>query len=1094
MAMEETIGTAVVELEADFSQLEKAMKDLEKTMEKVLKDLEKVVEREMKGISNAFENGMDDADRAIQNSMGDIEDSFRDGMGDSERAVDQGMGDIESAMRNGIDDAEQSIDNSMQDIESSFRDGMRDSERAVDQGMQDIENSVEDGASNMEDTINNAVTGIVAAFAAIGIGAFTVASDFEKANGTLQVALGLTAEEADATLEHVEDLWLKGFGQNIEDATSKVALAKQALGDINDVDFDKVVQAADALEKKMGVDFNDTLKTVDTMMNVFGMTGEEAMDVIVTGFQMGLDKSGDFLDTLNEYSGYFNSIGLDAEDMLNILNAGLEAGAFNADKVADAVKEFNIRIKDGSDTSREAIQDLGMDYDQLSKDIAAGGEKGEAAFHAIVVAISQIEDPIERNRIGVALFGTQWEDLESTVVTAMANAGDSVGEMEGKTDEVIKTMENEHKGTWEDIWRQMQEAMKPVGEELMRLADQYMPAFEAAMGGLAELSKAFAGVSQNTVANAASWTILGLTIWGVADKLFQFKKTFKDFDDMLKNSKGGGLKAFMDLLKNTGNHGGRLTRIFGGFLRIGPALGSMFAALATPVGLIVAAVVAAGAAFAALWVNWDKVTNETFEWIDVLAVAVPAITVAVGAVKTFFQMFEDGIPAFDAFDLKVSDSTAKTMNDYMAMEDSATTSLYNMTWGVLPTTAEALTSLQSQFATLADGVIKNFQKQRDESIAILEEQMATSVLMTSQEKEEILKLVNDKYTEQIKTVDDGKKRINEILEAAKNEGRTITQAEQNEIIAIKNKQRELAVQAATTSKEEQELILNKLKDSATEITARQAAAVVANSKKQMDETIKNAEKEKEERIANADNLYYNLGSISEQQYKDLVADANKQYTETVGWSKKQHSEVVKEAQEQAGEHAGWVDWETGEIMSYWQKMGQDIGKNAKTIQGLLGDLQGVYQTLRTEVLKIIGSMTGGWDDFSAQVAESVEVARKAINGFIKKYNSMSLSVPTIDIPGVGKVGGFSWSPPDIPYLAKGGLTTGPTLAMIGEGRHEEAVVPLSDKVFGKLADGIMDRMGGGSGVTNNITTTASPSDIQRYTERALRKQALNWGL
>lgn len=50
-------------------------------------------------------------------------------------------------------------------------------------------------------------------------------------------------------------------------------------------------------------------------------------------------------------------------------------------------------------------------------------------------------------------------------------------------------------------------------------------------------------------------------------------------------------------------------------------------------------------------------------------------------------------------------------------------------------------------------------------------------------------------------------------------------------------------------------------------------------------------------------------------------------------------------------------------------------------------------------------------------------------------------------------------------LAEGGLATGPTLAMIGEGKYKEAVVPLSDRVFDRLADGI-NSAGGKGGATN----------------------------
>lgn len=45
-------------------------------------------------------------------------------------------------------------------------------------------------------------------------------------------------------------------------------------------------------------------------------------------------------------------------------------------------------------------------------------------------------------------------------------------------------------------------------------------------------------------------------------------------------------------------------------------------------------------------------------------------------------------------------------------------------------------------------------------------------------------------------------------------------------------------------------------------------------------------------------------------------------------------------------------------------------------------------------------------------------------------------------------------PPLIPKLASGGLAYGPTLAMIGEGRDREAVLPLNQSVYAEIAKGI----------------------------------------
>ncbi|WP_068775779.1 hypothetical protein [Paenibacillus sp. FJAT-26967] len=102
----------------------------------------------------------------------------------------------------------------------------------------------------------------------------------------------------------------------------------------------------------------------------------------------------------------------------------------------DAVKEFNIRSKDGSKSSGEAFKALGMDGAKMSQIFAKGGPEAQASFKKVVAAISSIKDPVKKNAVGVGLFGTQFEDLEKDVVAAMGTARsqfdmskDTMGEM-----------------------------------------------------------------------------------------------------------------------------------------------------------------------------------------------------------------------------------------------------------------------------------------------------------------------------------------------------------------------------------------------------------------------------------------------------------------------------------------------------------------------------------------------------------------------------------------------------------------------------------------------------------------------------------------
>lgn len=87
---------------------------------------------------------------------------------------------------------------------------------------------------------------------------------------------------------------------------------------------------------------------------------------------------------------------------------------------------------------------------------------------------------------------------------------------------------------------------------------------------------------------------------------------------------------------------------------------------------------------------------------------------------------------------------------------------------------------------------------------------------------------------------------------------------------------------------------------------------------------------------------------------------------------------------------------------------------------------------------------GLWEAITGAVKGGVNGMISALNWFIDKVNSISIGpLPDWGILGeyAGAEIGFNLS--KIPMLADGGIATGPTLAMIGEGNEDEAVLPLS---------------------------------------------------
>lgn len=82
-----------------------------------------------------------------------------------------------------------------------------------------------------------------------------------------------------------------------------------------------------------------------------------------------------------------------------------------------------------------------------------------------------------------------------------------------------------------------------------------------------------------------------------------------------------------------------------------------------------------------------------------------------------------------------------------------------------------------------------------------------------------------------------------------------------------------------------------------------------------------------------------------------------------------------------------------------------------------------------------------WKPIGEGFKAAIDFIKGIWNTFVRFWNSIQVSVPSIDIPLVGTVGGFTIGLPDLPMLASGGIVNDPTLAIIGE-KGPEAVIPL----------------------------------------------------
>ena len=196
------------------------------------------------------------------------------------------------------------------------------------------------------------------------------------------------------------------------------------------------------------------------------------------------------------------------------------------------------------------------------------------------------------------------------------------------------------------------------------------------------------------------------------------------------------------------------------------------------------------------------------------------------------------------------------------------------------------------------------------------------------------------------------------------------------------------------------------------------------------------------------------------------------------------------------------------ITQAFQNMGKAILKTiadsvaqwiaAQIKQAVLGRMLQSQQTAAS--VAAAQAQLPAWSSLAQQVSMATFGASAAA-GLAAWSSSTAAGVAQATALGaVGNFGGSfgaAFSAKSMPALAEGGLAYGTTIAQIGEGKYQEAVLPLSDTVFDRLGEGI-NRSNGGMGAGGGITLNVSAIDAESFGSfletrggRALRQFLVN---
>ena len=485
-------------------------------------------------------------------------------------------------------------------------------------------------------TAAKAVAGIGIAAASAAAGLFVkTGQDYIRTMNGIQAQTGVTGEELKEFGQIAQDIYKTGKGesfQEIADALVNIRQSSKLAGD----ELKTAANAALLLKDSFGMETAETTRAATALMKNFGISAEEAYGLIAYGAQNGANRNGDLVDILNEYSVHYKALGLNANQFVDTLVKGADAGSFSIDKIGDAIKEFNIRSKDASDSSAEAFKALGLNANNMFAQFAAGGNTAEAAFFQTVQALNAIQDPVKKNTIGVALFGTMFEDLEAGILNNFSNISGAAIDATETLRQIERVKYNDVGYAISQIGRTFETALIPSAEAAGQAIFDKMPDIQAS------IAKVMPTVTALGAAFAAA-------IPGIIDAIGSAAGVLKDFGGVVAGNwdiirpillTAGGLFATIKLVefaKNTYAVGKALTQLTLAYGRLYIAkakdmvqtaqIYALYAKDAIAKGLVTARTYAAAAAQAAQ-------TVATVAWTTVCTIATTATT-ALGAAVAF---------------------------------------------------------------------------------------------------------------------------------------------------------------------------------------------------------------------------------------------------------------------------------------------------------------------------------------------------------------------------------------------------------------------------------------------------------------------------
>jgi hypothetical protein len=232
--------------------------------------------------------------------------------------------------------------------------------------------------------------------------------------------------------------WWVNYNKGLVEATRLTQQFTEKSGDDLKEYRTEVQTIADYYNK----DFREVLIGANAVSKQFGIDASEAIKLIQDGFIAGADANGEFLDTLREYPAYFKEAGISAETFIAITAQAAKSGIYS-DKGVDVIKEGNLRIREMTTATADALEGIGISADEVQEQLKSGQK---TTFDIIQMVSERLNElPDSASVVGTALadiFGGPGEDAGLQYIRTLKDIKTNLKDVKDETGKLGEAQED----------------------------------------------------------------------------------------------------------------------------------------------------------------------------------------------------------------------------------------------------------------------------------------------------------------------------------------------------------------------------------------------------------------------------------------------------------------------------------------------------------------------------------------------------------------------------------------------------------------------------------------------------------------------------